>query len=260
MSRPAGPALEVVYSVPTAVVVSGYDHSNLLVLCPVYVVCLCSLCSSWVVFSSAVVDFCSTVEILGPICSTVVVLCSALVGVCLVCSALESFSLVCSALESFSLVCSALEGPCSVCAALVGPCSVCTALEGPCSGCAALGDSCFGCACIGWLLGMHQSQGGYSLDLDLDLALRPSPCSSSAPPPSWIVMLASGSRSLGRGYVMIRPRTFHSSATRGRSHSTWTLHYTPNYIPQPALHLLITLSHTHTCSSSTFTPAPHLRT
>ncbi len=98
---------------------------------------------------------------------------------------------------------------------------------------------------LGGLLGMHQSQGGYSLDLDLDLALRPSPCSASAPPPSWIVMLASGSRSLGRGYVMIWPRTFHSSATRGRSCSTWTSHYTPNYIPQPALHLLITLSQSH---------------
>ncbi len=185
---------------PTAVVVSVYDHSNLLVLCPVYVVCLCSLCFSWVVFSSAV-------EILGPICSTVVVLCSTLVGVCLVCSALEGFSLVCSA--------------------MAGPCSVCTALAGPCFGCAALAGSW---ACT-------NPRGGYSLDL----ALR----STSAPPTSWIVVLTSGSRSLGRGYVMIRPRTFHSSTTQGRSHSTWTLHYTPNYIPQPALHLLITLSQSH---------------
>ncbi len=65
-------------------------------------------------------------------------LCSALVGACLVCSALVGACLVCSALVGACLVCSALVGVCLVCSALVGVCLVCAALVGVCLVCAAL--------------------------------------------------------------------------------------------------------------------------
>ncbi len=113
-------------------------------------------------------------------------------------------------------------------------------------------------ALLWWAPGHSPISGG----LQSDLALHSAPCSASAPPPSWIVMLASGSRSLGRGYVMIWSRIIHPSTTRGHPFIIWTwalhrlLHHT-DYISHQSQHYTITWFQSQLLPIS-ITPAPHL--
>ncbi len=65
------------------------------------------------------------------------------------------------------------------------------------------------------------------LHFHMDLALRPSPCSASAPPPSWIVKERLEAAPWGGGVSRILAMIFRSLTTRGHSLTTLTLalHY-----------------------------------
>ncbi len=94
------------------------------------------------------------------------------------------------------------------------------------------------------------------LGFHMDLALRPSPCSASAPPPTMDCLGASGSRSLGGGYVT-NPGHELCFTPHSQSQITQGLHFPSSTAPTQLSALIthtpannhpitITQSHTHT--------------
>ncbi len=104
----------------------------------------------------------------------------------------------------------------------------------------------------GWLLSRPLCLNPHSLHFHMDLALRPSPCSASAPPPSWIVLECLEAAPCEWALSRIRSVAFHPIATRGRLHhidSHTTQHTGPHFPSSIAL-----TTHTQLITLITLTP------